>query len=444
MLTNALPATTKIPDQWKALTDTNTVADDWLKSFNNPQLDLLVAEALTNNLDLRAASARVEAARQLVIVVGSQLLPQVGARLGGAATRDDGHDDWGTGTTAYIGAAWEPDIWGKLRAQKAATQAGYEAAAFELAWARESLAATTAKAWFLAAETRQLYRLSEQAVGIYSNLFTLVKIRRAAGKVTDLDVAEAGASLNTAQAELRTAEIANTEVRRALELLLGRYPAAEIAVATNDPPIPPPVRAGLPLRLLERRPDLLAAQSQVLAAFRREEAARLTLLPSFTLGVEGGRLENNILSLLELNPWLFRSAIGMSVPIYTGGELKARVKIATAEQQATMASYGASVLAAFKEVENALTNEELLAQAVFYREASVRDRSEAVRISRVQYKAGATDLLSLLQLQTDQIAAESVVIKTRSAQLANRVRLHLALGGSWQTVQQSVTTKDAP
>ena len=182
----------------------------------------------------------------------------------------------------------------------------------------------------------------------------------------------------------------------------------------------------------------------MLAAFRREEAARLALLPSFRLGVEGGRLENNVLSLLQLNPWLLHSAIGMSVPVYTGGELRARIRIATAEQQAAVASYGSSVLLAFKEVENALTNEGLLAQALQYSEAAMQDRSEAVRISRIQYTAGATDLLSVLQLQADQIDAETVVIKTRNARLANRIRLHLALGGGWEAAQPSTETKGTP
>jgi multidrug efflux system outer membrane protein len=219
VLENALAATTIIPPRWTAPADTNAVANDWLKTFDDPQLEALVAEAMTHNTDLRAAAERVEAARQLV-VVGSQLLPVVGVRLGAGATRDAGNKDWGTGTTAYAGIAWEPDVWGRLRAQKDATRAAYEATALEYAWARQSLVATTAKAWFLATGTRQLFQLAGQAVGIYANLLALVKTRRAAGKVTDLDVAEAGANLHTAQAQLRTAEAADLEARRALELLL--------------------------------------------------------------------------------------------------------------------------------------------------------------------------------------------------------------------------------
>lgn len=166
-------------------------------------------------------------------------------------------------------------------------------------------------------------------------------------------------------------------------------------------------------------------------------AALPALLPSFTLGVEGGRLENSLLSLLQMNPWLFRSAIGMSIPIYTGGELTARIKIATAQQQAAVATYGGVVLRAFTEVGNALANGGALERTLQFNEAAVRDRAETVRISRIQYTAGATDLLSVLQLQADLLAAQAVAIKTRGAQVANRVQLYLALGGGFDPAPAS-------
>jgi NodT family efflux transporter outer membrane factor (OMF) lipoprotein len=443
VLAGALPATTTIPSQWSSPAGPGDVAGDWLLSFDDPRLAAIVSEAVANNLDLRQAAARVEVARQTVVVVGSKLLPQVGFRLGGGATDDDGPGGVSTGTTAVIGVAWEPDIWGRVRAQRAASQAAYEASALDFAWARQSLAATTARAWYLAVETRQLVSLADQVVGVYSQLLELVTVRRAAGKVTDLDVAEAGASLNSAQSQLRAAKARESEVKRALELLLGRYPAADIEVAEQFVPVPPPLAAGLPSSLLTRRPDVLAAERVVLETFRNEEAARLALLPSFSLGLGGGRMENGILSLLKLNPWLIRAALDMTVPIYEGGALSARVKIANAEQQGAVAAYGRTVLFAYGEAENALTNEGLLAQRLQFDQAALRDRREAVRISRIQYTAGATDLLSVLQLQADQIASQAAVIQLRNAQLANRIYLHLALGGSYDAGPEDIVDGDA-
>ena len=419
--------------QWVADSGTNAVTDDWLKSFNDPGLDAIVAEAIANNLDLRQAAAVVEMARQTVVVVGSKLWPQIGAQFGSATLHDASESANTNSNMQYGGISWEIDLWGRLRAQRAASEANFQATALDYAFARQSLATTTAKSWYLAIETRQLLALAEQAVEIYTRLLELVKIRRAAGKVADLDVAEASANVNRAEGELRVAQGLYSDARRALELLLGRYPAAEIEISAAFAPLPPPVAAGLPSSLLERRPDIMAAERQVLAVFRTEEAAKLALLPSIWLNFEGGRLSDRILDLVHLNPALYRAAIGMSVPIFTGGALTAQIKIATAQEEQTVARYGSVVLRAFGEVEVALTNEMLLTQRTLFDQRALEDRTTAVQIAAIKYTAGSIDLLSVLILQSEQLTTQASVIKLRNAQLANRINLHLALGGSFDT-----------
>jgi multidrug efflux system outer membrane protein len=298
-------------------------------------------------------------------------------------------------------------------------------------YARQSLAATVAKSWYLAIETRQLLELAEASVRIYAGLLDLVKARRAAGKVADLDVAEAGANLSTAQSSLRAAQGQYSEARRNLERILGRYPAAELAVARTFVPVPPPVLPGLPATLLERRPDLMAAEKQVVVAFRLREAAKLALLPNFALTLDGGHMSDGLTSLLRINPWLLHGTIGMSIPIYTGGALTAQVEIATARQKQVIDRYGGVALRAFYEVEVALTNDALLAQRIQEEEKALNDNNEAVRIARIRYVAGAIDMLTVLQLEERQLANQSNVIHLRNARLANRINLHLALGGSF-------------
>ncbi len=295
------------------------------------------------------------------------------------------------------------------------------------------MAATAAKSWYLAIETRQLLALEEQSVGIDEKLLDLVKIRRAAGKVGDLDVAEASYQLDEAQNQLTIAQGLYSEARRTLELLIGRYPAAELEVAEGFAPLPPPVSPGLPSSLLERRPDIVAAEHQVLAAFRTEEAAKLALLPNFSLTLEGGRLSDQLLSVLGLNPWLLHSAVGALVPIYQGGALRAEIKIATARQEQAIAQFGSVALRAFDEVEMGLTNQRLLAERLPLTENAVRDHSDAVRVANLRYKAGTMDFLSVLQLEDGQIQSQADLIKLRNTQLANRIELHLALGGSFDS-----------
>jgi NodT family efflux transporter outer membrane factor (OMF) lipoprotein len=431
VLDQALPATTHIPPAWRSSSSTSPVADNWLQAFNDPVLDALVAEAIANNLDLRIAAAKVAVAQQSVIVVGAQLLPQVGAVLGARATKDEDHDGTSSSTLAYAGVAWELDVWGRLRAQRAAAQADYEATALDFAYARQSIAATTAKLWYLTIETRRLLALAEQAVTIYRQLLALVEIRRSAGKDSDLDVVDVRAKLETAQSEVERARALYGEARRGLEVLLGRYPAAEIEVAADYPALPALVGAGVPSALLERRPDLMAAEREVVAKFRGTEAAELALLPEFSFSLVGGRLGDQVLSVLRLNPWLASAGIGVSIPIYEGGALQAKVQIATAQQAQAVARYGAVALTAFREVETSLANERLLALQLPLDRRALDDRAEAVRIATVQYKAGRRDLLWVAQLQTAQLAGEANLIKLQSAQRVNRVRLHQVLGGSF-------------
>lgn len=431
VLEQALPAQTRIPPAWKADPAARAVADDWVKSFNDPALDAIVAEAIAHNLDLRQAAERVRIAQQNVVVVGAQLLPQVGVQLGANVTRDKDQTSNYYSTFGYAGVAWELDVWGRLRAQRAAAEAGYEATALDYAYARQSLAALVAKTWYLAIEARQLVGLGEQAVNVFEELLALVNIRRAAGKDSDLDVVDVRAKLETAQSQLEVDREAYGEARRILEVLVGRYPAAEIDVAVAYPRLPPPVGTGVPAALLERRPDIIAAERAVIAAFRQQEAATLALLPDFSISLVGGRLGDQVLSLLRLNPWFASTGIGVSIPIYEGGALQAQVEIATAQQARVVARYGAVVLAAFREAENALANEEFLVKRLPFEQRALADRTAAVQIATMQYKAGRRDLLWVAQLQTAQLSTQANIIKLRSVQGANRIRLHLALGGSF-------------
>jgi len=428
----SLPKGTSIPSSWSSSGGANAaVSDNWLESFHDPGLDAVVEEAIKNNLDLQQAAAKVTIARQTVIVVSAQLKPQVGARFSGAATQTIDPSNTFKSNMEYGGAAWEVDVWGRLRSQTAASRANFEAVALDYSFARQSLAATTAKSWYLTIESRQLMELAEQSVGLYAELLKLARVQASDGKVSDLDLAEASASLNDAEGQSQRAKSLYSESRRNLEVLVGRYPAGELKVGETFVPIPPPIEAGLPASLTERRPDLVAAERQVLAAFHSLEATKLALRPEIALTVEGGRLSDRLLDLLLLNPVLFRSAVQVFVPIYEGGTLRANIRIATAQQGQALAAYGSAALNAFREVEIALTNEALLTEFLKYEQEALHDRAEAVRIATLKYKAGATDLLSVLQLQTDQIATQAELIKARNAQLVNRINLHLALGGSF-------------
>ena len=425
----AFPEKIALPPEWRAGQQPEAVPGDWLALFNDPALAAVIAEAMAHNLDLRQAAQGVLIAQQNLVRVGAQLRPQVGIDAGAKVLREHNVSSTNDSTLAYASASWELDLWGRLRSERAAAAARYEASALDYDYARQSLAAITAKTWYLAIETRQLVDVGERSVAVFQELLRLAQARRASGKDSDLDVADVRANLELAKSQLELTRQLYSETRRSLEVLLGRYPAAEIEVASVYPHLPPPPDTGVPASLLERRLDILSAEQAVLAAFRQKEAASLALLPDFSISLNGGRLTDEVLSTLNRNPWLAMAGIDAMIPIYEGGALRAVVQIRTAEQALAVAQYGATVLSAFREVENALANEQSLARRMPLEESALQNRSAAVDIATQQFRAGKRDLLWVAQLQTAQILVESDVVKLRSTQAINRIQLYLALGG---------------
>lgn len=421
-----------IPKNWIVKTNADSVSNDWIKSFQDPMLDTIVAEAIKNNFNLQEAAANVDIAQQNVVLVASKMKPQVGLNLGYDSTIDDGNSSVYSSYKGFSIASWEPDVWGEIRAQKAEVFAVYEATALNYEYAKLSLAALVAKNWYQTIEANQIVLLYQQVVATYSEILTIVQTQRALGKVGDLDVAEANANLNAAQNILLQSKAIYAETQRNLETLLGRYPAAEIQTASQFAPLPKPIKAGLPATLLTRRPDVIAAEKLVVAAFRKEEYSKLALLPNFKINIGGGLLSDALLSVLQLNPWMLTGGIGLSVPIYSGGKIPAQIQIATLQQQQAVANYGAVCLRAFKEVENDLMYENILAQQLPFQQNVVANRTESVKMAKIKYELGKMDLLPVLQLQNALIVSQEELIKLQNAQLNNKINLHLALGGNFE------------
>lgn len=428
-LIGVLPSTTPLPLAWTAPGSAGAgVATDWVGLFGDPQLAVLVEEGLRNNLDLAAAAARVEAAGALVAQARSLLYPQLIAVGGvGAVGRD-----WIKDRSGIVGQmSWELDFWGRVRAQAASAGADRQAAAADLLSARQSLAATIATVWYQTIATERLRLTAEQAAAVYQELVTLVQARNQVGVVGMQDVALANADLDRARQKERAFATSEQQIVRGLEVVLGRYPKAEVALADDLPVLPAPVPAGLPSELLERRPDLVAAERRVAAAFHLIQAAEAARLPRIALTASGGKSTSELLRLAGVGSTFWQAGVDMLMPIFTGGALKAGIEFATAEQLAALALYGQSALRAFSEVESTLASEQLLADQQRYLESVLAQDSEAVRLGRLRYDAGAVDLLHVLQLQARQFNTRFDLIGIRNDRLANRVGLHLALGGGF-------------
>ena len=432
IVNEALPPGTSVPSRWVARNANRAaVTQGWVTTFHDPILSALVAEANANNPDLAATAARVDAAREALVIAGAPLFPAISLDATGKRTRDLDAGETLKHRGGRLNILWEVDVWGRIRSSQAASVAGYEAAAEDEEFARLSLAALVARSWYVNSELIQRIALARQEIRIYSELLKLVREKRKAGQVDLIDVYQAEASVNAAQAGLVQAQEKSSTAIRSLEILLGRYPGHELKARNSYVTPPPTVPAGLPASLLSRRPDVLASERLVAAAFYNVQVAKLSLLPAISLTGAGGRLVDPGLSLLGFTPDYLQLGANLLQPIFQGGALQAQIKVASAEQRVAVASYGQSILLAFKEVETSLANEEYLRRRLDYLNAELNDRTQTVRIAYEKYRAGNIDLQSFLQFQEKQVAVQEEVIVAQGAILTNRIDLHLALGGSF-------------
>lgn len=425
VLQDALPETTVVSAAWAAPSDDSGAVDDgWLADFNDPQLNALVTEAISaQNPNMRILSAQVDRAEASTRLAAAAKKPMVGvganlSGTGGSAAVEQSVAQGG------FGATWEADVWGRIQAGVNAADENLRATVADFEFGRLSLAANVSKAWYLATELSLQVALAEEVVVILEKTLELVEKKQKTGQVSMQDVYLARGSLASTRDALEAARGGQKQAKRALEILLGRYPTGEIETASELVPVPPPIPVGLPADLLERRPDLIAAERRVAAAFNLSEQARLARLPRFSLNLAGGAssaLESAIASL----------GAGAVAPLYTGGALEAQVDIANADQQVAIGAYGAAVLSAFEEVEAALTNSDLLERRESFIQEAVTNNYEAYKLAGVQYNVGQIELLNLLQYQSGWIGTRVNLLDVQNMRLAERINLHLALGGSF-------------
>jgi outer membrane protein TolC len=218
---------------------------------------------------------------------------------------------------------------------------------------------------------------------------------------------------------------------QAIETLVGRYPAAELEVPASLPRLPGPVPAGLPSELLERRPDVVAAERRVASAFYLVEEAKAARLPTLSLNGSLSTLSSDLILLKERDDWVWGYGGRVVAPLYLGGSLKAQIKLRTAEQQEAVAEYGRAGAAAFADVENALAASSALQKREPLLATAVSERQQALQVAETRYRVGSDDLRSVQQQQLQLATARTSLLRVQSEQLVQRVNLYLALGGSF-------------
>lgn len=421
----------KVPEAFKGTAQ--PLEHGWLKSFKDPQLDALVAEVLTNNPDLRVAAARVEQAAAQVRLAGATLKPQVSALArGGGALSGDSSGLEGAG----IFANWELDVWGRVRAGREAASGQYDGAALDTEYARQSLAALVAKSWFVATEARLQKAIAEEMAAASERQLAFAQDRLRVGRGDEYELALSRANLATFRDSVKTLDLAYQQALRALEALAGRYPAAALEVPPRLAALPGPVPVGMPSELLERRPDVIAAERRVAAAFHRVQEAKAARLPRISLTAAVTSISSDLFVLKDRDNPVWSAGASLSQPLYLGGSLQSQIEIRTAEQKQAIAEYGRVGARAFGEVENALSSAFTLDEREAILTQLVADNSRALELANVRYRVGAGDLRAVQQQSLALHAARTALLRVQAERLVQRVNLHLALGGSFEAAPQ--------
>ena len=428
-LEQALP-NLKLPQGWAAQPGAaQAVADGWLARFNDPQLEALVREALMHNPDLQVAAARVEQAAGYVKSAGATLYPQVSALArGGGTLSGDSSGLEGIG----VFANWELDLWGRVRSGRASASAQQSSADLDAEYARQSMAALVAKSWFLAVEARLQKTIAEEMVAASGRNVTLAQDRLRVGRGDEYDLTLARASVATYRDSVRNLEYAYQQSVRALEALAGRYPAAALEVPAQLAAVPEPIPVGLPSDLLERRPDVVAAERRVAAAFYRIEEAKAARLPRISLTAAGTTISSDLFVLKDRDNPVWSAGAALTAPLFLGGQLQSQVDIRTAEQKQAVAEYGRIGARAFGEVESALSAAQALEEREGYLREAVTENARALEFANQRYRVGAGDLRAVQQQSLALSAARTALLRVQSERLVQRVNLHLALGGGFE------------
>jgi NodT family efflux transporter outer membrane factor (OMF) lipoprotein len=396
-----------------------------------------VTEALLHNYDLLAAAARVKSAQALAKVNGANRFPQLSAGFDGGRSQRNS-----TGGFRIANARsnsfgidftlnWELDVWGKLQNQTQAAELDFKASEADYQAARLSLAANIAKSWFQLIEAELQADLSKKKVAAFENARQIIEDGYSIGVNSALDVRLARANIASAESQLNAQNMRLDNATRALEILLGRYPGAEINTTEKLPILDQPVTTGLPIALLRRRPDLLAAEKRLAATDQRVSQAIKSFLPTFSFAASGGTSTSDIRDVLDYEALVWNIIGNLAQPIFQGGRLIAQKAQADANNEEALANYGQIVLQAFFEVETTIKAEQLLQKQELALQIAAKESVEAESLALEEYTTGIVDMITLLESQRRSYDAQSALLQISSQRLLNRVNLYLALGGSF-------------
>lgn len=419
---------------------TNSFGDlPWWEVFHDEKLKGLIRVALTNNYDVRIAAARVVQAQAMVAEARSQFLPQVnyeaalgrGRNVGASGTLSPGSGS-GQAFAGSIGAAWELDLFGRIRRLTESARAQFFATEEARRFVTISLVAQVAQNYFqLLALDREL-SIAKEATNSFGESLKIFDERLKGGVASKLETSSAEALLDSAAATIPDLERQIEQTENQLGVLLGQNPGRIIREgAVLEKQELPEVPAGLPSTLLERRPDIRQAEQLLRSANALLGVAEANFFPRLSLSGLIGQVSPELATITAGSAFAWQAAASLTGPLFHGGQLKAQYQEAKAAREQAVLQYQQTVLYAFQEVANALIARQKLAAARAQQERAVAAYQEAAKIALERYRQGQSSYYEVLQEQQLLFPAETTLAQTQLNQLTAIVQLYRALGGGW-------------
>jgi outer membrane protein, multidrug efflux system len=428
----------------QATAESDSLADlAWWEAFPDPTLGSLIKEALTANNDLRTAIARVEQARDLVAVARAEYYPLVGYDVG--VQRDHGIyksnlelslPTRGPSQNLFLGGlstAWELDVWGRIRRLNQAALAEFLATQNGRRAVMLSLVSDLAQAYFRLQELDRRLTIARNSTSAFQSTFALFSRRYGAGITSRLAVTRAESALAEASGTVSDIERQISITEHEICVLVGRNPGTiDRDPAKDSSAILPAIPAGLPSSLLERRPDLLQGEQELVAASARIGVARADFFPRIGLTALFGRVSPQLASLTSGSAGVAALAGSAAGPIFTGGQLTGQYRVAMSAYEQAKSQYMQGVLKAFQEVSDALISEQKLTELADQQTHQVGALNESVVIANKRYLGGLASYYEVLEAQQLLFPAEIALSRTRRDRLLTFVDLYKALGGGWK------------
>ena len=434
----------EVPEIWTTADELRAGIDpEWWSAFGDGGLDRVMSEAIENNYDLAIAASRLAQAAAEAKVAAADLYPQVQANLNGARRKQNfigfpipGAEDRVLSTTVTnvglsVQASWEIDLWGRLSAQARASLANYQASAADLDGVRLSIAGQTARAWFGAAEASEQLRLARATEQSFRASNEQVRERYETGIRPSLDYRLSLANLAATEANLQTRRQQLDLAKRQLEIILGRYPGAEISTPSGLLAVPPEIPAGVPSELVARRPDLAAFERRLASSGELVSVARAARYPRVSLTASGGTATKSFMDLIDGDFGVWSLVGNLLQPVFEGGRIRANIDRTESVEEESLSAYVRAVLNAYLEVESALAAEAFLLERERALTVASEQSAAAESLADERYRNGLDDYVTVLESQRRAFDAESALISVRRLRLDNRVDLYLALGGGF-------------